>query len=61
MFNLAFHSPSDDATVQVDPALLDSTPDLAKFDVKDTPVFFQVVSSHGFNPFDLLVNSKADE
>jgi len=61
VFNLAFHSPSDDATVQVDPALLDSTPDLAKFDVKDTPVFFQVVSSHGFNPFDLLVNSKADE
>ena len=61
VFNLAFHSPSDDATVQVDPALLDSTPDPAKFDVKDTPVFFQVVSSHGFNPFDLLVNSKADE
>lgn len=61
VFNLAFHSPSDDAAVQVDPALLDSTPDLAEFDVKDTPVFFQVVSSHGFNPFDLLVNSKTDE
>lgn len=61
VFNLAFHSPSDDAAVQVDPALLDSTPDLTEFDVKDTPVFFQVVSSHGFNPFDLLVNSKTDE
>lgn len=61
VFNLAFHSPSDDATVQVDPALLDSTPDLTEFDVKDTPVFFWVVSAHGFNPFDLLVNSKTDE
>jgi len=61
VFNLAFHSPSDDAAVQVDPALLDSTPDLTEFDVKDTPVFFQVVSSHGFNPFDLLINSKTDE
>ena len=61
VFNLAFHSPSDDAAVQVDPALLDSTPDLTEFDVKDTPVFFQVVISHGFNPFDLLINNNTDK
>ena len=61
VFNLAFHSPSDDAAVQVDPALLDSTSDLTEFDVKDTPVFFQVVSSHGFNPFDLLLHDDTDE
>ena len=61
MFNLAFHSPSDDAAVQVDPALLDSTPDLTEFDVKDTPVFFQAVSSHRFNPFDLLSVNNTDE
>lgn len=61
VFNLAFHSPSDDAAVQVDPALLDSTPDLTEFDVKDTPVFFQVVSAHGFNPFDLLSVNNTDE
>ena len=61
VFNLAFHSPSDDAAVQVDPALLDSTPDLTEFDVKDTPVFFQVVSSHRFNPFDLLSVNNTDE
>lgn len=61
VFNLAFHSPSDDAAVQVDPALLDSTPDLTEFDVKDTPVFFQVVSAHGFNPFELLLHDDTDE
>lgn len=61
VFNLAFHSPSDDAAVQVDPALLDSTPDLTEFDVKDTPVFFQVVSSHRFDPFDLLSVNNTDE
>jgi hypothetical protein len=61
VFNLAFHSPSDDAAVQVDPALLDSTPDLTEFDVKDTPVFFQVVSSHGFNPFELLIHDDTDK
>jgi hypothetical protein len=61
VFNLAFHSPSDDAAVQVDPALLDSTPDLAEFDVKDTPVFFQVVSSHRFNPFELLLHDVTDK
>ena len=60
VFNLAFHSPSDDAAVQVDPALLDSTSDLTEFDVKDTPVFFQVVSAHGFNPFDLLSSSASN-
>lgn len=61
VFNLAFHSPSDDATVQVDPALLDSTPDLTEFDVKDTPVFFWVVSAHGFNPFELLLHDVTDK
>jgi hypothetical protein len=61
VFNLAFHSPSDDAAVQVDPALLDSTPDLTEFDVKDTPVFFQVISAHGFNPFELLLHDDTDE
>lgn len=61
VFNLAFHSPSDDATVQVDPALLDSTPDLTEFDVKDTPVFFRVVSAHGFNPFELLLHDVTDK
>lgn len=61
VFNLAFHSPSDDAAVQVDPALLDSNPDLTEFDVKDTPVFFQVVSSHGFNPFELLLHDVTDK
>lgn len=61
VFNLAFHSPSDDATVQVDPALLDSTPDLTEFDVKDTPVFFWVVSAHGFNPFELLFHDVTDK
>lgn len=61
VFNLAFHSPSDDAAVQVDPALLDSTPDLTEFDVKDTPVFFQVVSAHGFNPFELLLHDSTDK
>ena len=61
VFNLAFHSPSDDAAVQVDPALLDSTPDLTEFDVKDTPVFFRVVSAHGFNPFELLLHDDTDE
>jgi hypothetical protein len=61
VFNLAFHSPSDDAAVQVDPALLDSTPDLTEFDVKDTPVFFQVVSVHGFNPFELLLHDSTDK
>lgn len=61
VFNLAFHSPSDDATVQVDPALLDSTPDLTEFDVKDTPVFFWVVSAHGFNPFELLLHDDTDK
>ena len=61
VFNLAFHSPSDDATVQVDPALLDSTPDLTEFDVKDTPVFFRVVSAHVFNPFELLLHDDTDK
>ena len=61
VFNLAFHSPSDDAAVQVDPALLDSTPDLNDFDVRDTPVFFQVVGAHGFNPFELLVHNDTDK
>lgn len=61
VFNLAFHSPSDDAAVQVDPALLDSTPDLTEFDVKDTPVFFWVVSAHGFNPFELLLHDVTDK
>lgn len=61
VFNLAFHSPSDDAAVQVDPALLDSTPDLAEFDVKDTPVFFQIVNSHRFNPFELLLHDVTDK
>jgi hypothetical protein len=61
VFNLAFHSPSDDAAVQVDPALLDSTPDLTEFDVKDTPVFFRVVSAHGFNPFELLLHDDTDK
>lgn len=61
VFNLAFHSPSDDAAVQVDPALLDSTPDLTEFDVKDTPVFFRVVSAHGFNPFELLLHDVTDK
>lgn len=61
VFNLAFHSPSDDAAVQVDPALLDSTPDLTEFDVKDTPVFFHVVSAHGFNPFELLLHDSTDK
>lgn len=61
VFNLAFHSPSDDAAVQVDPALLDSTPDLTEFDIKDTPVFFQVVSAHGFNPFELLLHDDTDK
>lgn len=61
VFNLAFHSPSDDATVQVDPDLLDSTPDLTEFDVKDTPVFFWVVSAHGFNPFELLFHDVTDK
>lgn len=61
VFNLAFHSPSDDAAVQVDPALLDSTPYLTEFDVKDTPVFFQVVSAHGFNPFELLLHDDTDK
>lgn len=61
VFNLAFHSPSDDAAVQVDPALLDSTPDLTEFDVKDTPVFFRVVSTHGFNPFELLLHDDTDK
>lgn len=61
VFNLAFHSPSDDAAVQVDPALLDSTPDLTEFDVKDTPVFFQVVRSHRFNPFELLLHDVTDK
>lgn len=61
VFNLAFHSPSDDAAVQVDPALLDSTPDLTEFDIKDTPVFFQVVGAHGFNPFELLLHDDTDK